>query len=280
MEYRGCYKHGGMFALAIAFNQSLGNWTLNSTVNMGNMLSASGIDCANYSATLNGWDTNNPSLTNRSLGALGLQYELALTPGRAALVSRGWTIAGDIAIPNCGALLPVVLTAFTANCDGDEIQLKWTTALEIDNDYFTLEQSKDAQNWQKIAEVDGMGSTNETTNYEFNLPSFSFDSDVNYFRLSQTDVDGRSETFQIISLVCKNENAEINVFPNPNNGKFVISSNYHFESIALFLMNGRLVETLNDVAETIEINHLQQGAYILKAMDTYGNTHFEKIIVR
>jgi surface protein len=271
---------GGMFALAIAFNQSLGNWTLNSTVNMGNMLSASGIDCANYSATLNGWDTNNPSLTNRSLGALGLQYELALTPGRAALVSRGWTIAGDIAIPNCGALLPVVLTAFTANCDGDEIQLKWTTALEIDNDYFTLEQSKDAQNWQKIAEVDGMGSTNETTNYEFNLPSFSFDSDVNYFRLSQTDVDGRSETFQIISLVCKNENAEINVFPNPNNGKFVISSNYHFESIALFLMNGRLVETLNDVAETIEINHLQQGAYILKAMDTYGNTHFEKIIVR
>jgi surface protein len=41
-----------MFYEAIAFNQPLGEWALNPDVDLTFMLDNSGMDCANYSATL------------------------------------------------------------------------------------------------------------------------------------------------------------------------------------------------------------------------------------
>jgi hypothetical protein len=54
------------------------------------------MDCNNYSATLVGWQTNNPTVINRNLGATGLAYGLSAVASRDALVNnQGWTITGD-----------------------------------------------------------------------------------------------------------------------------------------------------------------------------------------
>ncbi|MEM6830075.1 MAG: T9SS type A sorting domain-containing protein, partial [Bacteroidota bacterium] len=83
------------FAYA-SFNQDLGEWELNTTVTMSNMLRNSGMDCENYSSTLIGWSENNPNVTGRSLGAEGLQYGTNAEAARDVLVNeRGWTITGD-----------------------------------------------------------------------------------------------------------------------------------------------------------------------------------------
>jgi len=84
-----------MFADATAFDQNLGNWILNSSVLLTTMLNNSGLDCANYSATLSGWA--NPSYpTGRNLGASGRQYTLMGQTARTYLTSfKGWTITGD-----------------------------------------------------------------------------------------------------------------------------------------------------------------------------------------
>ena len=85
-----------MFNGATAFNQNLGNWTLNANVSMDWMLNGSGMDCANYSATLNGWAANNPTVTNRNLGATGRQYGTNAAAARTLLTgTRSWTISGD-----------------------------------------------------------------------------------------------------------------------------------------------------------------------------------------
>ncbi|TVR76464.1 MAG: BspA family leucine-rich repeat surface protein [Chitinophagaceae bacterium] len=85
-----------MFSGAALFNQSIGEWELNSNVNLLNMLNNSGLDCANYSATLTGWANNNPNVSGRMLGANNLEYGISAQPARDTLVlNRSWTISGD-----------------------------------------------------------------------------------------------------------------------------------------------------------------------------------------
>jgi surface protein len=89
-----------MFLEASAFNQNLANWgsKLNSDMVLNGMLNNSGMDIANYDATLTGFNTDGP--TGLTMGATGLKY-CAATTDRANLVlgtssgGKGWTIAGD-----------------------------------------------------------------------------------------------------------------------------------------------------------------------------------------
>jgi autotransporter-associated beta strand protein/surface protein len=87
-----------MFREAAAFNQSIGSWTLNANVNLTNMLDNSGMDRANYAATLIGWNANVSTPDGRTLGAEGLQYDASATEARDNLVlatgsgGKGWTI--------------------------------------------------------------------------------------------------------------------------------------------------------------------------------------------
>lgn len=83
-----------VFSGATAFNQNLGNWQLNSNVNMSGMLDNCGMDCSNYSATLNGWATNPLCPNGRTLGATGMQYNTTGATAITILNSKGWTVSG------------------------------------------------------------------------------------------------------------------------------------------------------------------------------------------
>ena len=84
-----------------AFNQNLAAWgtKFNANVNLGNLLSNSGLSVANYDATLIGFSAG--TVTNRSMGATGLQY-CAGAAARTNLVNvKGWTISGDALSATC-----------------------------------------------------------------------------------------------------------------------------------------------------------------------------------
>ena len=60
------------------------------------MLDYSGLDCYNYSNTLIGWLSNNPTIKYLKLGSFGLIYGTNAATARNLLVnSQGWTISGD-----------------------------------------------------------------------------------------------------------------------------------------------------------------------------------------
>ena len=85
-----------LFANALAFNHPIGNWILNPNVVLNSMLENCGIDCSNYSATINGWASNPLTPNNRVIGVLGLYYGINAQNDRSFLdVTKGWTIVGD-----------------------------------------------------------------------------------------------------------------------------------------------------------------------------------------
>jgi hypothetical protein len=78
----------------------------------------------------------------------------------ASLEGRGITIAGDISLNNnqvvgCGAgvSVPIILISFEAQLVGITIQLSWSTASEINNDYFTSQRSNDAVSFHDLIRI-------------------------------------------------------------------------------------------------------------------------------
>lgn len=91
--------------------------------------------------------------------------------------------------------LPVDLIFFKATSKQGEVCLDWATSTEINNDYFTVERSKNGLDYELVDYVDGNGNSNEIIYYSLmdNEPY----SGISYYRLTQTDFDGKFEVFPI-----------------------------------------------------------------------------------
>jgi hypothetical protein len=140
-------------------------------------------------------------------------------------------------------VLPITLIRFTANeNDQGMIDLDWATASETDENYYTLERSTDAKNFTKFAKVKGAGTTTSKTTYAV-TDTVIVEENTVYYRLSQTDMNGATNTFNVIE-VNKTRNFSVSVYPNPSTGNF----NLDFSSAA---GNFIMVELMNAGGKTL-----------------------------
>ncbi|PLX03348.1 MAG: hypothetical protein C0594_10565, partial [Marinilabiliales bacterium] len=61
--------------------------------------------------------------------------------------------------------LPVELLSFNAEYVAGDVELKWQTASEINNDHFEIERTSDGVNFETVLTVQGMGNTNSLNDY-------------------------------------------------------------------------------------------------------------------
>lgn len=116
-----------------------------------------------------------------------------------------------------GSLLPIELGYFEAQpTDDGQVALAWETLLEINNEYFTIERSKDGEHFEPILTEPGQINSSTPTQYERYddnpLPGYS------YYRLKQTDLDGKYEYFpikQVFIAPAKDDLQITRVYPNP-----------------------------------------------------------------
>src|SRR5690554_3567218 len=114
-------------------------------------------------------------------------------------------------------ILPVELLDFSATCvDNKSIEFEWNTASETYNDFFTIQHSIDGEKWKEVAQIEGAGHATSKNNYQY-IDRNHYSTNINYFRLIQTDFDGTQEILKTISLVnCQTDNkAKILAVPNP-----------------------------------------------------------------
>ncbi|MBA3899979.1 MAG: T9SS type A sorting domain-containing protein [Bacteroidetes bacterium] len=92
--------------------------------------------------------------------------------------------------------MPVSLLEFTAVEKNKQIELKWITASEVNNDYFIIEKSSDGLNFEFSEQVKGAGNSfSEKTYNSIDKTPFN---PYTYYRLTQVDYDGSRESFPII----------------------------------------------------------------------------------
>jgi hypothetical protein len=160
-------------------------------------------------------------------------------------------------------VLPIDLMSFIYKCNNSSIQLNWVTLTEANNNYFTLLASTNAKEWLEIGNVNGAGNSNEIKEYSYSVPS-SF-SNYNYFKLKQTDFDGKYTYSKIIVADCKENNSH-SFFPNPADDEIILSltreieTNYEIiDKLGRIILKGRNASN----EKKISINQLEAGVYFL-----------------
>ncbi len=146
-----------------------------------------------------------------------------------------------LTVDPCG--LAVTLTEFNASCTDNVFTFNWTTAVEENNDYFTIEASEDGTEFIPIGVIEGAGNSTNLKNYKFKY--YRNDENLSYFRLVQTDYDGTRTEYPEISVECNYNGDLVSIYPNPTDGKFTIELNLStpadYADIKILDLSGKLV---------------------------------------
>jgi len=124
---------------------------------------------------------------------------------------------GDVEGPvTFGVPLPIELTDFTAMVQSGHVFLEWTTNSEENNNYFEILRSRNGLSYEAIGQIDGAGTTNNQSRYSFD-DTAPYEG-VSYYKLKQTDFDGKSEMFSPIAVdlyTLEDGSCILTVYPNP-----------------------------------------------------------------
>lgn len=171
--------------------------------------------------------------------------------------------------------LPVELVYFKARAAKNKAVIEWATAMELNNDFFTIERSADGKDFEQLSTIEGAGNSSIELSY-----SFTDDAPLagtSYYRLKQTDFDGKFEHFKLVAVTIEaqqqNKNLSIlSVGPNP----FSYDFNVEFELpedgvVEMRLMNIQGTTVARETIEGYRGNNrysfndkqgLQNGTYI------------------
>lgn len=180
---------------------------------------------------------------------------------------------------NCFITLSVELVSFHAKVSNHWVELTWITASETNNDFFTIERSNDGKNWNVLTQIRGIGESDQHTTYNY--------TDVNphpgnYYRLKQTNFDGKSEYLKIIvvNLESNREHAVLYYRPSDN------SLSIHLKGIRVADVNvytilgtditKKLVfRELNDEL-SVDTSILSENIYIIKIKNDVHKVNLKK----
>ncbi len=175
------------------------------------------------------------------------------------------TITGAVNPP-----LPIELLSFDAQCGKEEgvVELRWMSSTEINNDYYTIERSSDALNFEAVENINGAGNSNNVNSYYFKDEHYSLTGKI-YYRLKQTDFNGNYEYFDVKAVDC-GKGSNVSIYPNPATGEFIVNTITNsdvtivmYNSIGQKVLEKVLKAENNLVDEHIAIDELREGIYFV-----------------
>jgi type IX secretion system substrate protein len=240
--------------------------------------------------------TNNVSLTlsvsGGRYGATNSGPLINFLPNGATSGAPG-TIALNPAFPySSGGALPVDLVSFNGTIKENKAELAWTTVAEINNDYFTIEKSSDGITFRDCAKIEGAGNTTSVRDYRYD--DLHPAEGINYYRLKQTDFNGRTEYFEILSVnfqaATANEFEIKEILPNPFKNDFTVGFNSDVESIydfELLDINGKIVASDKFITHLgfnnyhfTPVTNLLKGVYFARLINGNISTKTFRIVKR
>ncbi len=175
--------------------------------------------------------------------------------------------------------LPIQLLSFTGKNEGVKNKLEWITASELNNDYFTLDHSIDGVNFETVITKEGAGNSNAVINYD----AYDYSPYVGktYYRLKQTDYDGKFTYSSIISIEnALDEISLTNVHPNPTTSDL----NFDFTTPVRGIVKIQIVDYLGRTVVSkfqkveegkssliTQMGELAKGVYTLKVEFSEGD---------
>ena len=182
--------------------------------------------------------------------------------------------------------LPVEFIDFRGECieKGDEFE--WSTASEMNNDFFKISKSRDASNWVVIDTILSEGNSSSGANYSYTYEHRS--AGLNYYRLSQVDINGQEQLLKTIAVTndCLANNVVAINFINRDRSVVIDFGNVQSGDLEFMLYDGIgklvLLET-NQLNKDTKVNisiptRLENGVYFVQIL-VNGELYKKKILI-
>jgi len=182
--------------------------------------------------------------------------------------------------------LPVELLYFTGKANTEDVVLLWATASEKNNDYFEVQRSTDAEEFETIGKVFGNG--NSLIQNDYNFVDENPQPGTSYYRLKQVDYNGASEIHKTVAVYYERGygnslNKDISIYPNPYNSGNLILDLQELEPntsilVSVINMNEKVIVTVPLlIPESREVNlvpkmidNLSPGIYVVTVRTPKG----------
>ena len=130
---------------------------------------------------------------------------------------RDWINSGA---NETAASLPVILSEFTVKNNQNNVELRWSTEVEIGTDKFIIERSPSGLDFEAIDELTSQGSS--SFGYSYRITDENPLIGDNYYRLKILDLDGTYNYSNIRLIRVKSEETVVTVYPNPAENQITI----------------------------------------------------------
>jgi hypothetical protein len=179
-------------------------------------------------------------------------------------------------------VVPVELTSFTGAFVGNNVELKWSTATELNNRGFEIQRSANGSAFATVAFVEGKGTTTEIQQYSYT--DRNVESRINYgYRLKQIDYNGNLEYSSVVNVgfTLPLEFVLEQNYPNPFNPSTSIAFAVPVKSdvtLEVYNLIGQKITTLvqgeveaGKHTATFNASSMSSGLYLFKLTATGEN---------
>lgn len=182
------------------------------------------------------------------------------------------------------AFLPVKMKSFTATRKNQNVELQWETASEDNNRGFYVQRNS-GDGWKDVGFVASKsGDGNSTSALSYNYTDLNNTSrGVTQYRIMQVDIDGKAKLSEVRQVRGLAQAGKVTVYPNPSSdGKVnvVFEDSKATWNISVADMNGRTIKQYKGVSNSVLIDNLLPGMYMIRIADTQtGAQSNEKVII-
>lgn len=188
-----------------------------------------------YSKEAGSYPSTSPN-TNNGAGQPEQDFTVANTD-QVDMSTVGFTSCPDAFKNKLSPPLPIELSEFTANRVDRVVLLNWETKSETNNDFFSVLRSFNGTTFEVLDKINGQGTTSISHRYRY-IDEEPY-SGINYYKIKQTDYDGKYTYSYIKSVDYSIE--DIIIFPNPSDGIITIETSLKDYSLKIFNMTGTVV---------------------------------------
>jgi len=185
------------------------------------------------------------------------------------------------------APLAIELAAMNLNCSGSYPSFSWSTLKESDSRSFIIQESANGRNWSVLGKVNAAGNSSNLKKYSFVLEQL--DAQSTMVRLVLVNASGPDQIFNPVNIPCNRSliKANIELYPNPNQGTFVIDLKQTSDEILeIFVMNmlgqnvyGKLHNANRNSKVNMDLKGLPSGMYQVVIKSSSGENEIQNLRV-
>jgi hypothetical protein len=165
--------------------------------------------------------------------------------------------------------VPVTLKSFSASLRSKDALVQWSTATEINNDYFEIQHSNNGLVFTTVGKVSGNG--NSTLQHSYSFVHTNPTGIKHYYRLAQHDINGGSRYSQVVVLSGKS-GIQLQVQPNPVTSLLTVTSStsLHTAKYQIVSASGQTLMQGSFDNQQLNVQQLKQGQYWLNIQAADG----------